>query len=75
MVGKWASNAVRLYEYEIAEFSNSEDCVHDVIALLEATVKLNAVSHDQIDEYVKNASDADLIKALHDMRTRRITGG
>jgi hypothetical protein len=75
MIEKWASNAVRLYEYELAEFGNSEDCVHDVIALLEAAVNLNAVSHDQIDEYIKDASNTDLIKELHNMRARRITGG
>lgn len=73
MVGEWANNAVRLYEYELAEFGNSEDCVHDVIALLEAAVKLNAVSHDEIDGFAKDASNTDLIKELHNMKARRIT--
>jgi uncharacterized protein YodC (DUF2158 family) len=73
MVGKWASNAIQSYEHEISEFGNSEDCVHDVIALLEAAIELNAVSHDQVDEYGKKARSSDLIKQLEGMRAKRIT--
>jgi|GEM_PF-6748389 len=73
MVGKWASEAVQLYQYEIAEFGSSEDCVHDVIYLLETAVELHAVSHEEIDEYIEKASDTDLIKELHKMKARRIT--